>query len=108
MSEKENYDSPEIGTVFPLRSKYSEEVRVDFVKKIASILESMDLISGNMKPAGLTKSLTIRLDAYLNKFPVRKQKGFWIDGGKQVGVFNPDSFLPFFMNNFGSKICRLC
>ncbi len=108
LGQKNYYDPPEVGTVFPLRSKYAEDIRLDFVKKVAFALENMGLIGANMKPLGHTERQKIRIDEYVNKFPVRKQKGYWIDGGRQVAVFHPDSFLPFFMNNAGSRICRLC
>jgi hypothetical protein len=108
LGQKNAYDPPEVGTVFPLRSNYAEDFRLDFVKKVASVLENMNLISLNMKSFGHIERMKIRIDEYVNKIPVRKQKGCGIDGGKQVSVFHPDSFLPFFMNSSGSRISRLC
>jgi hypothetical protein len=108
LRQKDDYFPPAVGTVLPLRSKYADDIRLDLVKKVADILENMNFISQNMKPRDHKEQLKIRLHEYLLKFPVRKLSGFWIDGGRQVAVFNPDSFLPFFMNRTGSRICRLC
>jgi hypothetical protein len=108
LREKSDYVSPEVGTVFPLNSKYSEDVGLDFVKKIAYILENEGLIDSYMIPASQVERLEISFDAYVNKCPLRKNKEYWNDGIKQVSAFHPDSFLPFFMNESGSRLCRLC
>jgi hypothetical protein len=108
MAQTTDYNPPEVGTVFLLRSKYAEDPRLDIVKKIGSILESKGMIRGDMKPTGYIEPLRIRLSEYVKKFPLRKHKGHWIDGGKQVAVFHPDTFIPFFLNDSGSRIARLC
>lgn len=91
-----------------LRSRYTEDARLDPVKGIASVLEEQGLISEYMKPVGYSDVLKIRLDDYVNKFPTRKHGKHWIDGGMQVAVFHPDTCLPFFLNFSGSGICKLC
>jgi hypothetical protein len=105
--EKEN-DLPEIGTVFPLRSKYAEDFGLELVKKVGYTLETMGWINDFMQPIGYSAPLKIRIKDYENKFPFRKHGAYWVDGGKQLAVFQPDSFLPFFLNRSGSIICRLC
>jgi hypothetical protein len=108
LAGKKVYESPEVGTVFPLSSDYAENVYVDLVKKIACVLEDKELISETMKPKTPLPTLQIKLCEYMGKFPVRRHKEHWIDGGNQVAVFNPNTFLPFFLNPSGSKIIRLC
>lgn len=108
LAEKEEYDPPGVGTVFPLRSRYSEDFRVSLVRKIASDLESKGLIGKDKCPVVRTEGLRIRLDEFLDKYPVRKHESSWIDGGKQIAIFHPDSGIPFFPNASGSRICRLC
>lgn len=108
MEQKRKYESPEVGTIFPLRSKYAEEFRIDLLRKVAFVLENEGLIPVGMAPREQSEGLRIRLDDYLNKSPRRKHENNWIDGGKQVAVFHPDTFLPFFPNKTGSEICRLC
>ena len=102
------YTSPEIGTIIPLRSEYSEDGRVHLVKKIADLLERKGLINDNSKPHAQAPELTIRLDEYVNKRPVRRHENRWIDGGRQLSIFHPETGLPFFLNISGSEICRLC
>lgn len=108
MPQKDDYDPPEVGTVFMLRSRYTEDARIGPVKRIATVLEKQGLISEYMKPVGYSDVLKVRLDDYVNKFPTRKHEEHWIDGGKQVAVFHPDTCLPFFLNGSGSGICKLC
>jgi len=102
------YSPPDVGTVFRLRSKYAEDARLEPVKQIASMLERDGWITEGMKPVGYTDVFTVRLVDYSNKFPTRKHNEHWIDGGKQVAVFHPYTFLPFFLNNSGSSICKYC
>ena len=108
LKSKNGYSPPEIGTVLMLRSRYAEDARLRPVEQIASVLETNGLTSQDMKPVGYTEPLKVRLDEYLNKIPVRKHSQHWIDGGKQVAIFQPDTCLPFFLNSSGSRICRLC
>ncbi len=77
------------------------------MRKVALTLENKRLVPVGMAPK-LSEGLRVRLKDYLNKSPMRKHEKHWIDGGKQVAVFHPETFLPFFMNNEGSEICRLC
>ena len=108
MEQKSEYDSPEVGTVFMLRSRYSEDPRLNPIKKLASILEEKGMISWDMQPVGYTETLKIRLSDYAKKLPTRKYSENWIDGGKQISVFHPHTCLPFFFNKSGSRICKLC
>ena len=108
MTPEGEYEPPEVGTVFRLRSRYAEDARLEIVRKMASALEDKGLITEDMKPVGYSERLRIRLDEYVRKIPARKHEGHWIDGGAQVAVFNPDTFFPFFFNHHGSQICRLC
>ena len=108
MAQEKEYDFPEIGTVFPLRSKHTEDFRLELTKKVGLVLEDLGLIQDFMNPIGYSEPLKIRIKEYENKFPFRKYKECWIDGGMQLAVFHPDSFLPFFLNKSGSIICKLC
>jgi hypothetical protein len=108
LPQKNKYDPPEVGTVFMLRSRYTEDARLGPIKRIASVLQRQGLISEDMKPVGYSDIMKVRLGDYANKFPNRKHTEHWIDGGKQVAVFHPDTCLPFFLNVSGSGICRLC
>ena len=108
MKAKASYSCPEIGTVFKLASNFAQDIRLGPINNIADVLEKQGLISEHMKPLGYCETLKVRLSDYLNKSPRRKHDQHWIDGGRQVAVFNPETCLPFFMNESGSKICRLC
>ena len=107
MACKSEYDAPGIGTISPMSSRYAQDARTNFVKKIGSVLENQGLINREMIPIVQNEGLRVRLDEYLGKVPVRKHERHWIDGGKQLAVFHPVTNLPFFMNISGSKICRL-
>jgi hypothetical protein len=108
LAHEKEYDSPGIGTVFPLRSKFAEDPRAIFVKSLASILGSNGLIRENAKPTSRNRALRIHLNEYMHKSPILMHKKHWIDGGKQIAVFHPYTSIPFFLNNFASSICRLC
>jgi len=102
------YESPEVGTVFPLSSAYAENVYEGLVKRIACVLEDKELIKENMKPKAPLRTLRVRLNEYMGKSPARKHKEHWIDAGNQIAVFNPNTFLPFFLNSSGSEIVKAC
>jgi hypothetical protein len=104
---KSEYDPPGIGTISPIFSGYAEDVGTNFVKQIASVLEDKGLVNAQSLFVP-HEGRRVRLDDYLDRVPIRKHKRHWIDGGKQVAVFHPITNLPFFINNSGSKICRLC
>ena len=108
MKPKASYRCPEVGTVFKLASAFAKDIRFGPIKDIADVLEKQGLISEYMKPVGYCETLKVRLSDYLDKSPKRKHDQHWIDGGKQVAVFHPETCLPFFMNESGSKICRFC
>jgi hypothetical protein len=108
MPPENEYDSPGVGTIAPLRSRDAEDVRTDLVKKIVLILENKGLISKDIVPPVESRSLRIQLNEYINKYPVRKHEKHWVDGGEQIAVLHPKTYLPFFLNVSGSKICRLC
>ncbi len=108
LTEKKAYESPEVGTIFPLSSMYAEDIYTDLVKKIADVLAENGLIGEYMKPIVPPPVLHIRLREYLSKVPMRKHNGHWIDGGDQVVVFNPETFVPFFFNSSASKIIKMC
>ena len=108
MANKEDYEPPGVGTVFPLRSKHAEDFRVQLVRDIGSALKKNGLINNSILPSIPSKLLKIKLSEYLHKYPLLKHTRHWIDGGKQVAMFQPDTNLPFFFNSSGSKICRLC
>jgi len=108
LAKKEDYEPPRVGTVFPLRSKHAEDFRVQLVRDIGSALEKNALINNSLLPSIPSKFLRIKLSEYLHKYPLLKHARHWIDGGKQVAVFHPITNLPFFINNSGSIICRLC
>jgi len=108
MFQENEYDPPGVGTITLLRSRDAEDVRADLVKKIGLILENKGLISKDMVPPVESRGLRIRLNAYVNKYPVRKHEKHWVDGGRQIAVLHPETYLPFFLNASGSKICRLC
>jgi len=106
--QKEEYEAPEVGTVTRLKSRYADTTGLDLVKKIAVALENKGWITGDMMPVGYVEKLRIRLDDYVNKYPVRMHQQNWVDGGKQVAVMNADTLFPFFFNNLGSRICKFC
>ena len=102
------YESPEVGTLFPLSSVYAENIYVGVVKRIADVLAEKGLISEYMKPLAPPLVLLVRFSEYASKVPVRKHCGKWIDGGDQVVVFHPDTFVPFFLNYSASRIAKMC
>jgi len=104
----EEDDDPAIGTVIPLRSEYSEDLKLHLVNDVLHVIENMGLIYPTMQAVSSNRHIKVRMEDYLNKFPVRRHEGYWVDGGSQVAVFQPDSFLPFFLNKSGSRICRMC
>lgn len=108
MEKKSDYCPPEIGTIVKLRSENADDPRLTPVMEIASILEQGGLINEHMKIQGYKKELKVRYDEYAEKRPKRKHNEQWIDGGKQLGVFHPVTYLPFFLNHTGSCICELC
>jgi hypothetical protein len=103
MTRISDYCPPIVGTVLPLRSKHAEDIRLDFVKAVADVLEKWNLINWYMKPIGRSEPMKVRVGDYINKLPLRRTEDHWIDGGRQVAVFQPE-FLLFFMNRTGSKI----
>ena len=107
LAYKSEYDPPGIGTISPIFSSYAEDIGTNFIKQIASVLEDKGLVSAQsfFVPH---EGRRVRLDNYLDRVPIRKHNKHWIDGGKQVAVFHPITNLPFFINDSGSSICRLC
>jgi hypothetical protein len=104
---KDEYDPPGIGTIAPLFSAYAQNATKNFVKQIGSTLENKGLINAQANVFMPNKALKVRIENYRDKVPVRRHNNHWIDGRKQIAVFHPTTNLPFFINNSGSKICRL-
>jgi hypothetical protein len=105
---KNEYDPPGIGTISPMTSRYAEDIGKKFVTQIASVLEDKGLLNTQVIPFTPQEALKVRLNDYLKKVPVRKHNRHWIDGGRKIAVFHPITNLPFFLNDSGSKICKLC
>lgn len=104
--EKE-YDSPGIGTISPLRSKYAGDIETDLVKKVGGILQERGLI-GNDWLRPVQKPLNIKLQDYTGKQPVRMHCTHWVRGSSQIAILHPETYLPFFLNQTASDICELC
>jgi hypothetical protein len=103
-----DYDPPGIGSLMPLRSQYADDSGSEFMKEIGAFLMEKGLISEDMIPTVEPKFLRIRLSDYVGKVPVRKHKDHWVDSGDQIVILHPETYIPFFVNSSGSKICRLC
>jgi hypothetical protein len=108
MSVQTEYDPPTIGGLIPLRSCKVDEPSSELVEDIGSILVEKGLITNEMVPKVQPKVFKIRLSEYICKKPVRKHEDHWVDGGDRLAVIHPETYLPFFINSSGSKICRLC
>ena len=108
MSFQIEYDPPAIGSLIPLRSCNADEPSSELIEDLGEILVQKGLITKEMVPKVQPKVLNIRLSEYIYKKPVRKHKDHWVDGGDQIAVIHPETYLPFFINSSGSKICRLC
>ena len=91
-----------------MTSRYAEDIGKKFVTQIASVLEDKGLLNTQVIPFTPQEALKVRLNDYLKKVPVRKHNRHWIDGGRKIAVFHPITNLPFFLNDSGSKICKLC
>lgn len=108
MIPEKDYCPPEIGTVVKLRSTNAEDPRLAPVMEIASILGKGGLISEHMKLRSHKEELRVQFDEYAKRRPKRKHGEQWIDGGKQLCVFHPVTYLPFFLNHAGSRVCEFC
>lgn len=106
MDYENDYDSPAVATIFPLRSSHVEDVFTDLVNKIGTALKEKNLITDEVKEE--KEYLIINLEDYAKKYPVRKHYRHWVDGGEHIAGIHPDTYLPFFINFSGSIICRLC
>jgi hypothetical protein len=102
------YEPPAVGSIIPLRSRFSTDPMTDFIGDLNCLLEKKGLISNNTIVPLASHQYTVHLRDYLDKKPLRLHEGHWIDGGKQIVVFQPETYLPFFFNLLGSKICRVC
>ncbi len=105
--QENEYDSPGIGTVSPLRSKYAGDLEIDLVEKVGGILQEKGLI-GNNWAQPVQKPLTIKLQDYIGKHPVRRHSSHWVRGSSQIAILHPETYLPFFLNPIGSDVCELC
>jgi hypothetical protein len=103
-----DFDPPVVATIFPLRSRYAEEVSTELVNTIGTLLQEKNYIGKSVAVQDSRKALDIKLEDYIRKHPTRKHSRHWIDGGDQIGGVQPDTVLPFFINPTGSRICRLC
>ena len=106
-NNKNEYDSPGIGTVSPLRSKYAGDMETDLVKKVGGILQERGLI-GDDWARPVQKPLNIKLEDYIGKYPVRMHCNHWIRSSAQIAILHPETYLPFFLNQAASDICELC
>ena len=105
---EDQYDPPVVATMAPLRSKYAKDGGAKFVTAIGKVLEKKGLIDFEVTIPDENKPLTVKLEDYSQKYPVRKHHLNWVDGGDQIAGLHPDTYLPFFLNISGSIICRLC
>jgi hypothetical protein len=103
-----DFDLPLVATIFPLRSRYAEDVSTELVNTIGALLKEEHYIQEAMHIQDSVKAREIDMEDYRNKHPVRRHRRHWIDGGDKIGGVQPDTALPFFINPVGSKICRLC
>ncbi|MCP8305162.1 MAG: PqqD family peptide modification chaperone [archaeon] len=108
MSFQIEYDPPAIGSLIPLRSRNSDEPGAELIEDLGAILVEKGLITNEMVPKVQPKVHKIQLSEYIYKKPIRKHKEHWVDGGNQIAVIHPETYLPFLINSSGSKICRLC
>ncbi|MHA2208428.1 MAG: PqqD family peptide modification chaperone [Candidatus Thorarchaeota archaeon] len=108
MTQESEYDPPRIGTISPLRSKHARDGELEFIEKAGSVLEREGLISREMVQAIEYEHLRVRLEAYIDKYPRRRHGQHWVDGGNQIAVIHPDTYIPFLLDAYGSQICRLC
>jgi hypothetical protein len=102
------YEAPTVGTIIPLRSRFSKDPMIEFIGDLNSLLENKGLINSDAIAPLIEHKYTICLRDYLDKTPFRLHEEHWIDGGKQIAAFHPETYLPFFFNPLGSKICRVC
>jgi hypothetical protein len=106
-NQENEYDPPGIGTVSPLRSKYAADIETDLVKKVGGILQERGLI-GNDWAQPVQKPLTVKLQDYVGKHPVRRHSNHWVQSSSQIAILHPETYLPFFLNSTGSDVCELC
>ncbi len=105
--QETDYDSPGIGTVSPLRSKYAPDIETDLVKKVGGILQERGLI-GNDWAQPPQKPLIVKLQDYVGKHPVRRHSNHWVRDSSQIAILHPETYLPFFLNPTATDICELC
>jgi hypothetical protein len=105
---RRDFDPPVVATIFPLRSRYAENVSTELVNTIGKLLKEKEYIQEEVTVQDTGQALSIHLEDYIRKHPVRKHRRHWIDGGDQLGGVQPETVLPFFLNPAGSRICRLC
>jgi hypothetical protein len=108
MPQKTEYEPPGVGTTYPLRSNYVEDMTVNLIKNITSVLEKRGMIRSRITLPFLAKRMIIKINEFADKMPVRNHERCWIDGGEKIAVIHPETKLPFFFNVSGSIVCRLC
>lgn len=69
---------------------------IDFIGDLNSLLENKGLLSRKAIVPLDHPQYTVYLKDYLDKKPTRLHEGHWINGGEQIVVFQPETFLPFF------------
>ena len=104
----EKYEPPTAGSIIPLRSKFSKDPMTNLIGDLNSLLENKGLLDRNAIVPLVDHQYTVYLGDYIDKTPLRLHEEYWIDGGEQIAVINPETNIPFFFNCFGSKICRAC
>ena len=105
---QEQYNSPEVGSVAPLVSKQAKDLTGDLLNNLSSLLETRGLISHDTIMPMRHYKRVVQIKDYANRFPKRVHERHWIDAGKNLAVVHPATLIPFFLNEIGSKICRLC
>jgi hypothetical protein len=105
---RRDFDPPIVATIFPLRSRYAGEISAELVNTIGSLLKEKQYISEEVTVEDSGPAREVDWGDYAGKYPVRRHRRHWIDGGDQIGGVQPETVLPFFINPSGSAICRLC
>ncbi|PVX23288.1 MAG: hypothetical protein CW691_11040 [Candidatus Bathyarchaeum sp.] len=102
------YNSPAVGSIGPLMSKDGKDITGDIINSVSSLLAEKGIIKPNAAITIHHHKKVVHKKDYLNIFPKRLHAKQWIDTGNGLAVIHPGTSLPFFLNDTGSKICRLC
>jgi len=105
---RRRFDPPVVATIFPLRSRYAEDLSKELVDTLVDVLSEKKYLTKKIPIPDSQGAREINLEDYIRRYPVRKHRWNWIDDGERIGGVHPDTALPFFINRSGSRICRLC